>query len=635
MCDINEFKLALYAAALTIGITVLLYSILQKRIYRLQNRFFLLMICIVLLNAGCLSLSSVASLMKDAMPGGIMVMHVSRYFYFLLHAPLTLFVYFYMLCVTGAWRKRSGKQLLLLAGPQILVQGMVLMNPFWHWIYYSDAEMAFHRNWGEYFIYGVSALYFVLSVTELFFSWKAITKRRRIAMVYFFLLTIVGVVIQLIWINIKSELFAEAVALLGAMLAIEGEEDRIDADTDLYNRRALQMDLNNFLQQKETVFAVFVKVINADLIGRISGTAKMDFLARPVADFFRSIHARNLIYYPNPVTYVLICKENDREKREAFIGCIRERFQKKWSNDGFSFLLDAIVFGASLPGELKTLEDALYVTDSIIPPGKDTGEKELAWLMRQAELERILRRSVYEGAFEVYYQPTYHMSGLALHGAEALVRMQDKTLGFVSPEEFIPVAERIDVIGKIDDLVLEEVCTFIDSGIPKAHGMDGINVNLSVKQCLQPGFVKHILEITDRHGTDHRMINFEITESVEAKDYKTLASVAKQIREQGFLLSMDDYGTGFSNMESMFEIDFNVVKVDKSILWAAEKEHTGLAILENSIRMIHDIGCEVLVEGVETEEQIELLRRLGADYLQGFYFSKPIPKPDFLKLIEK
>jgi EAL domain-containing protein (putative c-di-GMP-specific phosphodiesterase class I) len=189
------------------------------------------------------------------------------------------------------------------------------------------------------------------------------------------------------------------------------------------------------------------------------------------------------------------------------------------------------------------------------------------------------------------------------------------------------------LVEEIDDFVLNEVCKFIKSGIPKSKGMDCINVNLSVVQCLSPGFFEHTVRIVDKYEVDHAMINFEITESVGADDYQVLSEIAKNLKTSGFKLSMDDYGTGYSNMESIFALDFDVVKIDKSILWSAEKNANGRTILKNSINMIHDLGAAVLVEGVEKQEHIDMLTSLGVDYLQGYFFSKPVPKSTLLEII--
>ena len=127
------------------------------------------------------------------------------------------------------------------------------------------------------------------------------------------------------------------------------------------------------------------------------------------------------------------------------------------------------------------------------------------------------------------------------------------------------------------------------------------------------------------------MITFEITESVGADDYQKLGEIIKELKSSGYQFAMDDYGTGYSNIQSIFSLDFDVVKIDKSILWAAEKGELGMTILTNSINMIRQMKKKIVVEGVETESQIKLLESLGVDYQQGFYFSKPIPKADFIR----
>ena len=235
--------------------------------------------------------------------------------------------------------------------------------------------------------------------------------------------------------------------------------------------------------------------------------------------------------------------------------------------------------------------------------------------------------------FEVYYQPTYNIDG-TLHGAEALLRMSDSELGKLYPDEFIPIAEYTGLIDDIDDFVLREVCTFIRSGKPKELGMECINVNLSVVQCMRQGFAKHIIDIVETEEVDKSFINFEITESVSATDYKLFSSVVKELKDAGFMFSMDDYGTGYSNINAIFSLNLDVIKIDKSILWNAEKNEAGEIVLENTVRMMKQMNKKILVEGVETEKQIEILKKMGVDYLQGFYFSKPIPKNELIEFLK-
>ena len=259
---------------------------------------------------------------------------------------------------------------------------------------------------------------------------------------------------------------------------------------------------------------------------------------------------------------------------------------------------------------------------------------DLDYVVKRQAIESALSRGFAEGSYEVYYQPTYHIDK-KLHGAEALIRMHDKEMGNLYPDEFIPVAEQNGLIDDIDDFVLEEVCKFIKSGVPKKHGIDNINVNLSVLQVMRPKFIDHINEIVDKYDIDKKFINFEITESIAATDYDMLSNIIILLKKEGFLFSMDDYGTGYSNVSAVFSLNLDVIKIDKSLLWGAEKSESGMIILENTIRMIRQMNKKILVEGVETAAQIKLLEKLGVDYLQGYFFSKPIPKDDFVALISR
>ena len=294
-----------------------------------------------------------------------------------------------------------------------------------------------------------------------------------------------------------------------------------------------------------------------------------------------------------------------------------------------------------IPDAFTTPEDVLLLCDGPLPhrnSKKLLSGKDLDYLLRRAEVENALHRGLSEGGFEVYYQPVYRMQGMSIYSAEALLRLKDSKIGNIMPDEFIPIAEQNGLIDSLGDFVLEEVCIFLSSGIPTEMGLECISINLSVLQCLQPDFVKRVMAITKKYEVDSKYINFEITESAAASDYDVLSDVLRELRKCGFLFSLDDYGIGYSNVRSIFSLDFDVIKIDKSILWEVHMENekgpnNGQIILENSVRMLREMQLKILVEGVETAEQLELLEQLEVDYLQGFYFSRPVSKNELLGIL--
>ncbi len=638
MTDINFAQLALFISALLICVTSVIFTAIQQRTDKLQNKIYLILISIVGLNA----VSQIVNVFVDPIrmdsDSTFFLVRLCSYTYFVLHTALCPMFFLYVCIVCGYGGKGPVfRRNLLLASPFIITELLAVINPFTRWVYSYDEARVFNREWAENLIYFAAAFYFGLSFFRLIFTWRALTAKRRTALIYFFIIVVVGVILQFVNISIKSELFAEALALLGVMIAIESEDDRIDIDTGIYNRKALQSDLSTALLNKRNIDIICVKITNIDLLEHTSSSDNSDGIQIVIAGFLRTLVPRYCIYNTSPGTFILTVLDGDHSRSLKMAEIISKRFNNSWTLGENSLLLNAVVMLSEAPERIKNPADVFYMADSPVPTNLDKkvlSGRDLDYLMRRSAVENALARGLEEGNFEVYYQPTYSLAERRLHGAEALIRLHDSIIGNVYPDEFIPIAEQNGLIDDIDDFVLREVCSFIKSGVPARLGIDCINVNLSVIECMQPGFVKHINTITDEYDIDKNRINFEITESIAASNYETLSRVVASLKADGFHFSMDDYGTGYSNMRAIFMLDFDVVKIDKSILWSAEESELGKIILESSVHMIKQMHRQILVEGVETETQIELLKQLSVDYLQGYFFSKPIPKAEFIQLVE-
>ena len=632
MNSVNMAHIALHVSALLVSITSIVFTLIQQRTDKIQNKIYIVLISIVGFNSVTQIINSAMQPLVQSSDGAYLVVRVCDYLYFMFHAALCPMFLVYVYSVCGIGKFSDLKRRLCYSLLFIVNELLILLNPLLHWVYRYE-DRAFTRSWGESLIYIAAVFYLGVSLFRLLFSWNALTAKRRLALIYFFVIVIAGVVLQLVNKDLQCELFTEALALLGVMTSIESEDDRIDIDTGIYNRKALQTDLTSYILNKRPVGVICVKITNLELFERTANFENPDILPTVVAAFLRTLVPRYCIYNTNPGTFILTETDGDPARSMKIAEIISRRFDHTWHFGENELLLNAVVMTSSAPERIKTANDAFYMADSPVPANLDkkilTG-RDLDYLMRRAAVENALARGFEEGGFEVYYQPTYSLTDRKLHGAEALIRLHDSLLGNIFPDEFIPIAEQNGLIDDIDDFVLREVCSFIKSGVPASLGVSSINVNLSVIECMQPGFVKHINDITEEYDIDKNMINFEITESIAASNYEVLSKVVKALKDDGFHFSMDDYGTGYSNMRAIFMLDFDVVKIDKSILWSAEESELGRIILESSVHMIKQMHRKILVEGVETENQIELLKALAVDYLQGYFFSKPVPKAEFI-----
>lgn len=213
-----------------------------------------------------------------------------------------------------------------------------------------------------------------------------------------------------------------------------------------------------------------------------------------------------------------------------------------------------------------------------------------------------------------------------LIGAEALIRLKDEQGIFISPEDFIPIAEKTGTILRIGEYVFESVCLNLSQIDLAEYGIKKIDINLSVAQCMQEILAEQILKIQSIYQIPSSIINLEITETAAAHTPEILLKNMQDLADAGFELSLDDYGSGYSNMNYMLSLPFKMIKIDKYIVWAAFTDKKAEKALAATIKMIKEIGMTVLAEGVETPEQAQWLTESGCDYLQGFYFSRPIPK---------
>ena len=630
-----SFNFGLAISALLICCVNLIYTIIQGRLDKAQNKAFIVILFILISNSISGILSSYYGMHPGA-EGADFILRADKYVYFISHSALCPMFFNYISSVSFVSTRFGSLKNLVLYIPFIVTELLVLTNGFTDLVWTMDENLGFHRGIGEAVIYLAALFYYIAALVVLVSSWNVMSSRRRLAIIFFFIFVGAGVAIQMINKDIKMEVLSEALGFTGVMMLVENEDDRISGSEGYYNRTALTLDMNACITHNRNVDIIVLRVMNHEIISRITGGDEANILSDILADYLKPIAKRYNTYVPSNDAIVMAFYHTPEERLNEIVKDIYKRMDKHWDYKNLSIYLDTVILVASIPDRITNVSEILYMIDKPLPSNnkKIMRGDDLDYIMKRQAIEEALSRGFAEGSYEVYYQPTYHIDK-RLHGAEALIRMHDKELGNLYPDEFIPVAEQNGIIDDIDDFVLEEVCKFIESGVPQRHGIDNINVNLSVLQCMRPKFVDHIIKIVDRYDIDKSFINFEITESIAATDYDLLSNIIMQLKKEGFLFSMDDYGTGYSNVSAIFSLNLDVIKIDKSLLWGAEKSESGMIILENTIRMIKQMEKKILVEGVETSDQIKLLEKLGVNYLQGFFFSKPIPKNDFDALISR
>ena len=260
----------------------------------------------------------------------------------------------------------------------------------------------------------------------------------------------------------------------------------------------------------------------------------------------------------------------------------------------------------------------------------------IARKQRTNTIEALVRKAIETGGFEIVYQPIYHAGAGQFLSAEALVRLADTdTIGFVSPEEFIPIAEKKGLIIELGEIVFEKVCAFARQQQLQEKGIAYIEVNLSGIQCVHPDLPGQLTAIMKKYQIPPDFINLEITETALVESGEMLQVNMQRLRNAGCSFSMDDFGTGYSNLSRMAEVVYDLVKLDKSLIWPCFEEENpkATAILESVIRMLRQLGVNIVAEGVETKEMADYLNGQGVTHLQGYYYSRPIGEAAYLSFL--
>lgn len=249
--------------------------------------------------------------------------------------------------------------------------------------------------------------------------------------------------------------------------------------------------------------------------------------------------------------------------------------------------------------------------------------------MWERKVEDDMDRALANREFQVYLQPKISTTEEVLGGAEALVRWIHPTEGFIPPNRFIPIFEKNGFILKLDDYMLEEIARVQAGWLAEGRELVPISVNVSRAHFTREDLAEHICAIVDKYQVPHSVIELELTESAFFDDKKVLLGTVRKLREAGFQVSMDDFGAGYSSLNSLKELQIDVLKIDADFFRGADVEERGLLIVSEVIDLAKKLNMKIVAEGIESREQVEFLTAQECDLIQGYFYAKPMPVAEF------
>ena len=556
---------------------------------------------------------------------------------------LTVCLFLYVFYLHGAQKRLVKWQVILAVTPFVLA---AVTSVFASIEYIVDEHGAYSTGLMVYILYGSIVVYVLATCVLLFRKNNNVSKesnadyaRARITVAVGLGIWIVVALIQFITKYVLISSIGNSLMLLYIYLNFENPKRYADDETDTLNRQAFHIMVPEMLARRRTFWLVNFTVDDNDQISRSMGYDAMKVILRTAADRLRTVVPRSGFFHSRSNTLSVFV--SDRDQLDALLKRAGTAdFQVPWNNGTFKPQYHITIMECPKYGGTS---DEIYDTmDYVMEHHRHHEKGHVLWVDEETIRNRdyskqvlaVLTKAVQEKAFDVVYQPIWSTKENRFASAEALVRLQDcGDLGFISPEIFIPMAEQQGMIGEIGSIVFEKVCSFASENRLWEKGVNYIEVNLSGMQSVDPALPAQLMSVMHKYGIQPKFINLEITETASIDGGEMLDVNMKRLRSLGCHFSMDDFGTGYSNLAKMAKVHFELVKLDKSLIWPAfgEKPEEPMVILNSCIAMILQLGAHIVAEGVETQEQADFLTEQGVNYLQGYYYSKPISGDTFLE----
>lgn len=408
-----------------------------------------------------------------------------------------------------------------------------------------------------------------------------------------------------------------------------------DRLTGLYTKEFFFQKVRELLQNDtETEYTIVCSNIeNFKLYNDNFGVQAGDKLLQAIAQIMRERCGGDSICGRFSADRFLCLQERDREQtdRNLFLGNFTSQIKNVVMKWGVYEITDRTV-----PVE-QMCDRALLAADSV----KGKYNKHFAVyddalrgeLLREKAITDTMESSLAEGQFILYLQPKYSVEEERMTGAEALVRWIHPEWGFMSPAEFIPLFEKNGFIHRLDKYIWKQVCELINKWKGEGYPLLPVSVNVSRIDIYQMDLADTLVSMAEKYGIDPSYLHLEITESAYSENPGQIINTVNQLRQHGFVIEMDDFGSGYSSLNMLNQMEMDYLKLDMKFIQNELSKPEERSILNYIIAMAHGIGLRVVAEGVETREQLNRLRDTGCDYVQGYYFAKPMPVEEFEKLL--
>ncbi len=624
---------------------IIIFSLIVRKLIKGRaNKMFLVLVVVTL---GCTIADMVSVAPMSSMGGvGPEVRIAASYVYYIVHASILPVYSIFIGLVSGTWyvyMRDNLKVKLMFSMPYALNILLVLINPFNHWIMRFPGGN-YRRGPHVWIIYCIAFFYMLNTFVYLVRHKETIDRSRMIAFTSIYPITLVSTVVQFFFPEYLIEMFALTTSLLILLFFVIKPEESFDATSGARNITAFKNDTKKLYFEGNAGSVLLVKVKNDNSLVTLYGlnahqtvvrkaVARME---RVFAEYTMKSYIYNIYYLSYGMFAILMTGKYDPDK---LCDDIEKALAKPIRLGDIGFCFENSLCLLDVPKDIPTHEELMSFVDTYDKSEVESGSIIYSNLGEQDkirfkfDIDKYIERGFANDNFKVYFQPIYSIKQKRFISAEALLRLIDDEIGFISPALFIPAAEKSGAIYQIGDFVIDSVFRFIRDHDLEKLGLEYIEINISTMQCMKEDFVDNVKKKMREYGISNKSFNFEITETASDFLQDVLSRTVTKLHKAGIEFAIDDYGTGYSNLHRILQEPIKIIKLDKSLADDLANVRTK-AVLMSTMQMINAIGAESVIEGVETKETADWFIANRCDYIQGYYYARPMPEDDFVDFIQ-
>ena len=610
--------------------TFFVFYFMQPRLPVRVNKAFLIILFIDIITIFSDVTSTICLEYFSHLPA--FILRVQNTIYFFLFAQRIICFFMFTIAIVGKPPRKSLFTIILDLAPLFILNVIILLNLFINTIF-CISETGEYSQGPCYFLIYVCAFYYVsLSIIYSIIYRKQTTRNYVSGCLIFNSVLFIGYFVRICFPQFLIMNFFTLITIIIIYLVFQNPTFFLEEKSGLFNIKAFETLFNELKLSKSPLILGFT-IHNYNDLREIYSNTQTDKGLSLIGIYLKKNFPYLKSFYLHDGRFVLLGRNSS--EIDFVRSKIHQRFETSWNTDQDLDMYLDINFTEIDPKVFSYAKDTVFTT--FVSTLNEVGEQHKSRLIDteciqnmivNKKVKRAVENAVEQNSVELFLQPLVDSKTHKLIAAESLARLRDSHGNLISPAHFIPIAERNGRINALGEQVFIKTCKFIAEHDIEAMGLEWINVNLSPLQFLRPDLAKRLAEILNDYKISADKIHLEITEE-SMIDFDLLQKQMKLMNDYGFQFVLDDYGRGYSNVARMKKCPFVNIKLDMEFVWDYFKEKD--KILPMVVQTIEQMGFTVTAEGIESLEMATAMKEIGCDYLQGFYFSRPLSTEEFIK----